>query len=132
LKFEQFRAVVWLELHQLLFLASATRTFDQQNALYDNGRGNNGPIITNARAGQSWHNFGLAFDVAIRAPNMPMAVRPLAITWDITESIGKLGEEIELEWGQRWKRFPDNNHFQFVCGLTLADALKAWPNGWLA
>ena len=35
------------------------RTFAQQNALYAQGRITPGKIVTKAKGGQSWHNFGL-------------------------------------------------------------------------
>lgn len=38
------------------------RSVSEQDALYTHGRSAPGPIVTNARAGQSAHNFGLALD----------------------------------------------------------------------
>jgi peptidoglycan L-alanyl-D-glutamate endopeptidase CwlK len=129
LKFEEFRAVVWLELKTRLYLASATRSFDQQQALFWQGRaGDSEKIVTNARPGQSWHNFGLAFDVALIA--MPESSRLLL--WDIPENVGSLGEGVGLEWGERWAKFPDNNHFQLTGELTLVEANRAWPSGFLS
>jgi hypothetical protein len=125
-KWEDFRTSVWVELHQRLYLASATRSFDQQNAKYAEGRdGRNGQIVTNARAGQSWHNFGLAFDVAIRSDDVP-----LVLTWEISEVIGKLGELVGLEWGERWHHHRDNNHFQVTGGITLQEANLRWSEGY--
>lgn len=47
-------------------IISGTRTYAEQNRLFAQGRfGNPGPIITNARGGQSNHNFGIAWDVGI-------------------------------------------------------------------
>lgn len=41
------------------------RTIDEQNALYAQGRTKPGHIVTNAKGGRSFHNFGLAIDFAI-------------------------------------------------------------------
>ena len=38
------------------------RSSEEQNELYKIGRTLPGKIITNARGGQSWHNFHAAFD----------------------------------------------------------------------
>jgi peptidoglycan LD-endopeptidase CwlK len=47
-------------------IISGTRTYAEQNALFRQGRfGNAGPIVTKARGGQSWHNFGLAWDIGL-------------------------------------------------------------------
>ena len=41
------------------------RTIDEQNSLYAQGRSKPGAIITNAKGGSSYHNYGLAIDFAI-------------------------------------------------------------------
>lgn len=46
-----------------LRVAQATRAIAQQNALYDQGRTVPGKIVTNAKGGESYHNYGLAIDV---------------------------------------------------------------------
>ena len=40
------------------------RSIEQQNALYAIGRTKPGSIVTKARGGYSWHNYGLAADYA--------------------------------------------------------------------
>src|SRR3954465_9837804 len=47
-----------------LTVTQAVRTFAEQDALYSQGRTRKGPVVTNARGGQSWHNFGMAVDFA--------------------------------------------------------------------
>jgi peptidoglycan L-alanyl-D-glutamate endopeptidase CwlK len=89
-------------------LISGTRTYAEQDRLYDIGRttGKKGEIVTKARGGYSNHNFGIAFDVGVFKGNKYLedAASYLAV--------GVLGEEVGLEWGGRWKRFPDASHFQ--------------------
>lgn len=45
--------------------AYTLRTFDQQNDLYAIGRTKPGKIVTNAKGGQSYHNYGLAWDIVL-------------------------------------------------------------------
>lgn len=44
-------------------LSDGRRTIAQQNSLYAQGRTAPGKVVTNARGGQSAHNFGLAADL---------------------------------------------------------------------
>ena len=86
------------------------RTWAEQAALYAQGRTAPGPIVTNAKAGQGYHNYGLAIDfVAMDKAGQPM--------WKLTpwEMLGEVGEKLGLEWGGRWKK-PDEPHLQ----LSLA------------
>jgi hypothetical protein len=39
---------------------------ERQNWLYASGRTREGKIITNAQAGKSWHQYGLAIDIAYK------------------------------------------------------------------
>lgn len=102
------------------------RTKEEQDELYAQGRTKPGKIVTNAKGGDSFHNYGLAFDIAL--------IDRGKLNWntgadindnDITDffEIGEIGEKLGLEWGGRWK-FKDMPHFQLTFGLSLAD-LKA-------
>ena len=51
------------ELGVKLRVTSGLRTWNEQNKLYAKGRTTSGKVVTNARGGQSLHNFGLAIDV---------------------------------------------------------------------
>ena len=46
-------------------IISGLRTYEEQDALYAQGRTTPGNIVTNARGGHSNHNFGIAFDVGV-------------------------------------------------------------------
>lgn len=101
-----------------LRVTQGLRTMEEQQALYDQGRTKPGPIVTNAKPGSSWHNFGLAFDVAVMKDGKP--------TWPADEAlwqkIGALGKAQGLTWGGDFKNFPDRPHFQYTGGLTLEQA----------
>ena len=94
-----------------------TRTYAEQNALYAQGRTTPGSIVTNARGGYSFHNFGVAFDVGLFRGRSYIEGGSGYI------GVGHLGESIGLEWGGRWRTFQDIPHFQYP-GLTL-DVVRA-------
>lgn len=105
------------------------RTFEEQEALYSQGRTAPGKIITNARGGDSLHAYGLAADLVLDG----MPEKPgLQWSWDTKAdfnadgrsdwmNMGEIAESCRLEWGGRWKRFPDFPHLQMTCGLALAE-----------
>lgn len=41
------------------------RSIEHQHKLYSQGRATPGSIVTNAKGGYSYHNYGLAFDIAL-------------------------------------------------------------------
>jgi RHS repeat-associated protein len=91
------------------------RTSEEQNALYAIGRrGVKGEgVVTNARGGESYHNYGLAFDVVEMRGGEPLWNKPSQSFLDTAKSLG-------FEWGGDWQRFPDYPHFQMTFGQSLA------------
>lgn len=85
---------------------SGLRTYAEQDALYAQGRTTPGDIVTNARAGQSNHNFGIAFDVGVFEGNKYLRDSPKY------KAVGVLGTDLGLEWGGNWKSIVDQPHFQ--------------------
>ena len=85
---------------------SGHRTYEEQDALYAQGRTLPGAKITNARAGYSNHNFGLAFDVGVFEGNRYLGDSPKY------KAVGVLGMDLGLEWGGNWKTIVDQPHFQ--------------------
>src|SRR5882724_11055018 len=54
---------VILEPEGIIFrVTQGLRTWNQQTILYAQGRTTPGPIVTNARPGHGWHEYGLATD----------------------------------------------------------------------
>jgi peptidoglycan LD-endopeptidase CwlK len=103
-----------------LLITSTFRDNESQAALYAQGRTRTGAKVTNAKAGQSWHNWRVAFDVVPLRHGKPV--------WGTTgqdlelwQSVGAIGKAIGLEWAGDWKRFREFPHFQYTGGLTLAD-----------
>lgn len=99
-----------------LLVTSTYRDNASQDALYAQGRTAPGRIVTNAKAGQSFHNHRCAVDV--------VPVRNGKPVWDtkdpVWQTVGRLGKAAGLEWAGDWKRFKEFPHFQYTGGLTLA------------
>ncbi|MBO0961387.1 M15 family metallopeptidase [Neobacillus sp. MM2021_6] len=101
------------------------RSAEDQNRLYEKGRTANGTIVTYAKGGESYHNFGLAVDFALKTPSGD-------IIWDRQYDGNKNGkadwnEVVEMakvlgfEWGGDWADFKDYPHLEMNFGLSIAD-----------
>ena len=99
-----------------VIITSTYRDGAAQDALYAQGRTTPGKKVTNARAGQSFHNWRVAFDF------VPI-VGGKAIWNDdaLWTKCGEIGEGVGLEWAGRWRTFKETAHLQYTGGLTLAD-----------
>lgn len=140
--------VLGMKARQLCALASAQspaisiritqglRTFEEQGALYDQGRVAPGQpcthdgvtwplgsckvhpygnVVTNAKPGQSWHNYGLAFDVAVDAlQHSPVFVPDWNAAHPTWRKLIQLGQQLGLECGALWRTFPDTPHFELT------------------
>jgi peptidoglycan L-alanyl-D-glutamate endopeptidase CwlK len=62
--------------------------------------------VTNARAGHSNHNFGIAFDIGVFDGGNYIEESPKY------KAVGLLGMDLGLEWGGNWKTIQDEPHFQ--------------------
>ena len=85
---------------------SGTRTFEEQDKLYAQGRTKPGKKVTRARGGYSNHNFGLAFDIGVFEGKNYLGKSPKY------KAVGALGLEVGLDWGGNWKSIKDEPHFQ--------------------
>ncbi|WP_338082712.1 M15 family metallopeptidase [Exiguobacterium algae] len=103
-------------------LTSGYRSAKEQNELYAQGRSKPGDVVTNAKAGQSYHNYGLAVDFVIIHNNKA--------DYDLSadnnrndipdwQELGELGKALGFEWGGDWDTFPDYPHLQMDFGLSI-------------
>lgn len=95
-------------------IIDGSRTFEEQDELFAQGRTKPGQIVTKAKGGQSLHNFGIAFDIGIFKDGKYLGE---SVLYDV---VGDIGESVGLEWGGRWKSIQDKPHFQLKTGLSLA------------
>lgn len=109
-----------------VLITQGLRTWEEQDELYAQGRSKPGDIVTKAKGGQSWHNFGLAFDIVV-LDSLSKA------DWDTAHpgwrQAAAVGKSLGLEWGGDWKSFKDLPHFQLVNGLTLARCRELFQQG---
>ena len=99
-----------------LLIYCTLRSNQEQNELYAHGRTVSGTIITNAKAGQSFHNWRVAFDFVPVVNGKAM--------WNdnaLFIKCGEIAEGVGLEWAGRWKKFNEMPHCQYTGGLSLAD-----------
>jgi peptidoglycan L-alanyl-D-glutamate endopeptidase CwlK len=110
-------------------VTSGFRSFADQDALFARGRtilmdGNKRVrIVTNARAGQSYHNYGVAFDVVEIKNHKALWSNP---DW---RSIGELGVQLGFKWGGNWTGFKDRPHFQMTFGKKTSELLSLHKAG---
>lgn len=87
------------------------RSIEDQNELYAQGRTKKGTIITNAKGGDSFHNYRVAFDVYFINEGYNG-------NW---KQFRKIAKSLGFEWGGDWTSFPDKPHVQYTLGYTLND-----------
>lgn len=105
-------------------IISGHRTYAEQTALYNQGRTTPGNIVTNARAGFSNHNFGVAWDIGI----FTESGKYLEESPDYDRA-GAIGKKMGLNWGGDWKGLRDTPHFEVPTGLTLAQMRQRVAEG---
>lgn len=104
-----------------LLVTSTYRDNESQAALFSQGRTKPGLIVTNARPGQSWHNWRCAFDVVPIRNGKPVW-NTTGPDGDLWRKVGELGESVGLEWAGRWTgKLREFAHFQYTGGFTLVD-----------
>jgi peptidoglycan L-alanyl-D-glutamate endopeptidase CwlK len=83
-----------------LQVTQGLRTWAEQDALYAQGRTTPGAIVTHARGGFSWHNFGLAVDL------VPEDITPGQPDWNLNHQVWarlvSLAESLGLVSGAEW------------------------------
>lgn len=100
-----------------LRFAYVYRSVAEQNALF-----NKRPKVTNAKGGQSIHNYGLAFDIVLLYDNDGNGTFEEA-SWSMIRDFDKdsKADWMEIvnyfkskgwEWGGDWRSFKDAPHFQ--------------------
>ncbi|AIQ54127.1 M15 family metallopeptidase [Paenibacillus sp. FSL R7-0331] len=106
-----------------IVITQGMRTIAEQNALYAQGRTKPGNIVTNARGGTSYHNYGLAIDFALLLPDGKN------VSWDISrdgnkdkiadwQQVAQEAKKLGFAWGGDWTSFKDYSHLEMTFGLT--------------
>jgi RHS repeat-associated protein len=112
-----YHSRVELQLDVRIVPQGAFRTYAEQNDLYARG-------ISPARGGQSFHNFGVAFDIGTFEGRRYIENGP-GYT-----AAGHLGQRLGLEWGGSWSpRRQDPPHFQYLGGQTMSQIRARFEQG---
>jgi peptidoglycan L-alanyl-D-glutamate endopeptidase CwlK len=108
--------------------AYTLRTFAEQDALFAQGRSKPGKVVTNAKGGQSYHNYGLAIDIVLILDKDKNGTFETA-SWDVKSDfdgdkkadwmeVVQIFKRYGFEWGGDWK-FLDLPHFQKTFGKSI-------------
>lgn len=107
-----------------LTVSYTLRSMERQAQLYAQGRTIPGPIVTNARPGHSFHNYGLALDVVptelLALSNWGDTSEHQARTDRLWARVGAIGKGVGFRWGGDFAHIRDRPHFEWSAGLTLA------------
>jgi peptidoglycan L-alanyl-D-glutamate endopeptidase CwlK len=94
---------------------SGHRTWEEQDRLFTQR-----PKVTNARGGESNHNFGIALDYGVFQGRVYLDATNPKLASKVHRAVGKIAARHGLEWGGAWKRFRDEPHYEVETGLTMA------------
>lgn len=120
----------------MVYVFESYRSPARQLSLYNQGRTSKGRIVTNAQPFESWHNYGLAFDLVFDGDERD------GIQWSWEgdynndkvegekrsdyERVGEILLKYDFEWGANWKRFKEMPHFQKTFNLPIKEAKKLY------
>lgn len=99
-------------------IVQTLRTFEEQDALYQKGRTRPGQKVTNAKAGSSFHNYGLAIDFCLQVNGK--------LVWKVDDNWMKVVEIFKkhgFSWGGDWVSFKDFPHLEKTFGHTWKELL---------
>lgn len=107
--------------HSQIRIVQGFRTFAEQDALFRQR-----PKVTNAKGGQSLHNYGLAIDFCL-------LIDDKEISWDLKRDwdgdkvadwmeVVKIFKDAKFIWGGEWA-FKDNPHLQKTFGYDWKQLL---------
>lgn len=99
-------------------IAQGLRTFAEQDAIYAEGRTKPGTKKTNAKGGQSVHNYGFAVDIVL-------IIDGKEASWDTKkdwdgDKVADWDECVKVfakygwSWGGNWSSFKDMPHFDKI------------------
>lgn len=120
-------------------IVQGLRTIEEQDALYAQGRTLPGKVVTNAKGGSSYHNYGLAVDFAILYDKDGNGTFE-ELSWDTAKDFDKdrvfdwqevviAFEKRGWEWGGKWRTFKDLPHVQKTFGKTVKQLKELYKPG---
>ncbi|HUH27679.1 M15 family metallopeptidase [Gelidibacter sp.] len=131
--------------YALFRFSQVLRSFNEQEALYAQGRTKPGAIVTNARGNESYHNYGMAVDIVQLLDKDKNGTFETA-SWDTIldadgDGIADWLEVVKIfnKYGWQWGLFNKNGkrydlpHFQKNFGYSIKElkAAKKDRNGYV-
>ena len=105
------------------------RSWSEQERLYAKGRTAPGKIVTKAKPGYSFHNFGLAVDCCFIGSDPYLDKLHRQERNEAWQEYGEAATSFGLVWGGNWKSFVDMPHIQLTYGLSLASMRAMYKSG---
>ena len=105
-------------------LIGGQRSWEEQDALYAQGRKKPGKKVTNARGGYSNHNFKIAGDCGVFRAGSYLDEKAPATAAKIHKACSEHAAACGLEWGGSWSGFKDLPHYEVATGLSMAAKRK--------
>lgn len=113
-----------------ILISDGFRSVESQDVLYEKGRTIEGEIVTYARGGESYHNYGLAIDFVLQNSDG-------SISYDLQRDlngngeadwfeIARIGKELGFEWGGDWPGFKDYPHLEYTFDLSIRELKEGW------
>lgn len=103
------------------YIDQTIRSFDESDALYAQGRTKPGSIVTQAKAGQSYHNYGLALDFHLQINGKDI--------WDENNpnwiKVVNIFKKHGFTWGGNFSgKFKDYPHLEKTLGYNWRELLQ--------
>jgi peptidoglycan L-alanyl-D-glutamate endopeptidase CwlK len=99
------------------------RSFKRSDDLYAQGRTTKGDIVTNAKAGQSYHNYFLALDFVILVDGVE--------SWKVDDNwmiVVNIFKKHGFVWGGDFKSMKDRPHLEMTFGYNWRTLLEMHNN----
>jgi peptidoglycan L-alanyl-D-glutamate endopeptidase CwlK len=114
-------------------LTQGLRTIAYQDSLYAQGRTAKGAIVTNAKGGQSNHNYGLAVDFCLIIDGKTMSYNEVK-DYDSDKvadwiEVVKIFKKYGWFWGGDFKSIKDSPHFEKTFGHPWRTLLAKYNAG---
>jgi len=108
------------------------RTIEEQDALYAQGRTKPGSIVTKAKGGSSYHNYGLAIDLCWLIKQADGSYKyEEKRSWIFGpqyQKIVKIFKEAGYTWGGDFKQISDKPHFEKNFDVNWKSLYKKYQN----
>lgn len=134
LRFDVTKAIIEAESRLpkncMIRIVQGLRTIEEQNALYAQGRTVPGKIVTNAKGGSSYHNYGLAVDFVLMYDKDGNGTYE-TVEWKVNadwQAVVSVFESMDFEWGGRWEKIKDYPHFQKTYGYNWRQLLSKYQD----